>query len=412
MGDRVALRPLEESDTDDILRWRADPTVAAQLFSERAPTRDEHLAWLARLRGEGDRQEFMIVERRGGRPIGTIGLSHIDSRYRRAEYGVLIGEADARGRGLAAEASRRLIDHAFTVLGLERLSLHMLDDNEPARRLYDGLGFRPEGVLRAHVAKDGRTRDVVVMSLVRPPRARVVAAIQARMGSARLPGKVLRPLGGRPVIERIAERLAHCRELDMVVIATSVERRDDAVAELAGRLGLRCVRGSEADLIDRLGRAMTETEADALVRITADCPLVDPELVDRIVARWRASDGTLEYVSNVWPPTYPDGLDVEVLSRAALTRLDREVALPRYREALTTYIWDHDGEFRMANVTHGENLRGLRWTLDYPEDLEFIEAVYAELDGGGAPFRMSDVLALVRRRPDLRELNRHLEVPA
>jgi spore coat polysaccharide biosynthesis protein SpsF len=232
------------------------------------------------------------------------------------------------------------------------------------------------------------------------------------VGSTRLPGKVLRSIGGRPVIERIAERLTRCSEIDGIVVATSVEPRDDAVAALAGRLGLACVRGSEADLIERLGRVVADTEAEALVRITADCPLVDPSLVDRVVAVWRHSRNALDYVSNVCPPTYPDGLDVEVLSRSALARLDAEVDAPRFRESLTAYIWEHADDFRVDNVAHPTSLRGLRWTLDHPEDLAFVEAVYAELGGDDAAFGMTDVLGLLERRPELREINRHLEVPA
>lgn len=411
VGERVLLRPLDERDTDDVLRWRAEPGTLERLFGEVPPTRDEHLAWLARMRAQGDRQEFVIVDRDADRAVGTIGLSHIDRRYRRAEYGILIGEPAARGRGIAREASRLLLDHAFGPLGLCRVYLHVFPDNEPALRLYRRLGFRLEGRLRDHVWKGGRFRDVIVMGLVRRA-GRVVAAIQARMGSTRLPGKVLRPIAGRPVIERIAERLAHCRELDEVVVATSVEPRDDAVAALAARLGLRCVRGSETDLIQRLGRVLTETRADALVRITADCPLVEPNLVDRIVALWRDSGQWLEYVSNVFPATYPDGLDVELLSRRAFERLDRDVTEPRFRESLTAYIWEHADAFRIANVEHDHDLRRLRWTLDYPADLSFVEAVYAELGDIDGGFTMRDVLALIERRPEIRELNRHLEVPA
>lgn len=411
-GERVLLRPLDERDTEDVLRWRAQPEMLARLFADVPPTRADHLAWLERMRAQRDRQEFVIVDRAGDRPVGTIGLSHIDLRYRRAEYGILIGEPDARGKGMAAEASRLLLDHAFGPLGLHRVYLHVLSDNEPALRLYRELGFELEGRLRDHVWKGARFRDVVVMGLVRRARPRVVAAIQARMGSTRLPGKVLRTIAGRPVIERIAERLTRCRELDGIVVATSEEGRDDAVAALAARLGLPCVRGSEADLIQRLGRAVTETKADALVRITADCPLVDPHLVDRIVAVWRGSGGTLDYVSNVFPPTYPDGLDVELLSRGVFERLHREVTEPRFRESLTVYIWEHASQFRIANVEHDQNLRGLRWTLDYPDDLAFVEAVYGELGAVEGGFAMPDVLALLARRPEIRELNRHLEVPA
>jgi len=166
VGERVLLRPLDERDTDDVLRWRAEPAAIAQLFSEGPPTRAEHLAWLARMRAAGDRQEFVVVERGSSRAVGTIGLSHIDHRDRRAEYGILVGEPDARGKGLAAEASRLLLDHAFRTLALHRVYLHVFPDNEPALRLYRAVGFEPEGVLRDHLWKAGRARDVVSMAIL------------------------------------------------------------------------------------------------------------------------------------------------------------------------------------------------------------------------------------------------------
>ena len=238
---------------------------------------------------------------------------------------------------------------------------------------------------------------------------RVIAAIQARMGSTRLPGKVLLPIAGRPTIQRIAERLAHCREVDMVVVSTSVEQRDDSVAALADQIGIPCVRGSEMDLIERLGRTAAQFSADALVRITADCPLVDPEIVDKVVGVWRRSGSALEYASNVFPPTFPDGLDVEVLSRQVLERLDREVSDPFFRESFTAYIREHPAAFRIANIEHERDLNDLRWTLDYPEDLAFVEAVYRALDDRGSIFNMRDLLGLLEQRPELRDLNRHLE---
>lgn len=238
---------------------------------------------------------------------------------------------------------------------------------------------------------------------------RVVAAIQARTGSTRLPGKVLLPIAGRPTIQRIAERLAHCCEVDMVVVSTSVEQRDDPVAALAAQIGIPCVRGSEMDLIERLGRTATQFGADALVRITADCPLVDPGIVDKVVGVWRRSGSELEYVSNVFPPTFPDGLDVEVLSRQVLERLDREVSDRFFRESFTAYIREHPGSFKIASVEHEMNLSRLRWTLDYPEDLALVEAVYQALGQEKGIFHMKDVLTLLDRHPELRDLNRHLE---
>lgn len=170
-GGRVRLRRMGPEDASDVVRMRRDPEVQAQLFSERPPTVDEHLRWLAEIGARGDRHEFMIVDRASGRSVGTIGLSHIDPRHRHAEYGVVIGDPGARGKGFASEASRLLLDYAFGALGLHRVYLHVLVGNEPALRLYRRVGFEPEGVLREHVWKGGGFRDVAVMAILAGERA-------------------------------------------------------------------------------------------------------------------------------------------------------------------------------------------------------------------------------------------------
>lgn len=166
-GERVQLRRMGPQDAADVVRLRSDPDVQTQLFSERPPTVAEHLRWLADVDARGDRHEFMIVERTSGQSVGTIGLSRIDPTHRRAEYGVLIGEPGARGKGLASEASRLLLDYAFRTLGLVRVYLHVFADNAAAVRLYERVGFLREGLLRRHVYKGGRFRDVVAMAAVR-----------------------------------------------------------------------------------------------------------------------------------------------------------------------------------------------------------------------------------------------------
>ena len=168
-GERVLLRRMCREDTADVVRMRAEPEVQAQLFSERPPTIEEHLRWLADMEARGDRHEFIIVERASGRSVGTIGLSRIDLVNRRAEYGVLIGEPDARGKGLAAEASRLLLAYAFGTLGLRRVYLHVLARNADALRLYRRVGFQPEGVLRQHVRKGDEFLDVAVMAVLEVP---------------------------------------------------------------------------------------------------------------------------------------------------------------------------------------------------------------------------------------------------
>jgi len=167
IGDLIQVRPMLLADTDDVIRMRSEASVLSQLFSAAPPTREEHLGWLERIQKQEDRQEFVIVERRTGRTIGTIGLSNIDRRHQRAEFGILIGASDARGKGFALEASQLLLDYAFNKLGLHRIYLFVFPENEAAIQLYQKLGFQQEGLLHQHVFKDDRFRDVVVFALLR-----------------------------------------------------------------------------------------------------------------------------------------------------------------------------------------------------------------------------------------------------
>lgn len=217
---------------------------------------------------------------------------------------------------------------------------------------------------------------------------RVVAAIQARMNSTRLPGKVLRLIEGKPVIVRIWERLALCSSLDTIVVATSADPSNDIIEKVCAREGMGCARwGTDEDVADRLRYVAREQDADWVVRITADCPLVDPGLVDSLVAVARHTSG-YEYLSNVYPRTYPDGLDIELISCGCLDRLSGET--------LTAYIWAHSGEFKTDSLCHDQDLSQYSWTLDTVLDLEFIQWVYRRLPEG---FTWQEILRMGRYAP-------------
>jgi UDP-4-amino-4,6-dideoxy-N-acetyl-beta-L-altrosamine N-acetyltransferase len=167
-GKRVRLRPMTIGDAPDVVRWRNDPFVSEHLFGDGPPTLDSHVQWFEQMQARGDRQEFIIVERATGRAIGTIGLSAIDRGHRRAEYGILIGEAEARGQGYAREASQLLLEYAFNELQLHRVYLLVFADHMSALGLYVHLGFQIEGTLRGHVFKRGVFRDVIEMAILNP----------------------------------------------------------------------------------------------------------------------------------------------------------------------------------------------------------------------------------------------------
>lgn len=228
----------------------------------------------------------------------------------------------------------------------------------------------------------------------------IVAIVQARMGSSRFPGKTLADLAGRPLLWQVVDRVRRAKRVDRIVVATTDAPADDPIVELCARERWACFRGSEQDVLDRYYRAAVASRADVVVRITADCPLIDPEVIDRVIERFQKGD--CDYAANVLRYTYPDGLDTEVFSFAALERAWREASKPSDREHVTPYL--RAGQFRVANVENDAPEPGEhRWTVDHPADLEFVRQIYAAFARNGR-FGYRDVFRLLRERPELASL--------
>jgi len=236
---------------------------------------------------------------------------------------------------------------------------------------------------------------------------RVAAIIQARMGSTRLPGKVLRPLAGSSLIAHIARRLGASARVDRVAVATTTAPADDLVELEAARLGLFCFRGSEEDVLGRYLGAARQLEADVIVRITADCPLIDVGVVDRIVDG-RAATGC-DYASNTMRRTYPRGLDAEALTRATLEWLDA-VAMPgAAREHVTWLVHRRPGQFTRLSIEDDVDGSDLRWTVDTEDDWSLVERLYRDLDLAHREVPYRAILAHVRANPALGLINAHVE---
>jgi spore coat polysaccharide biosynthesis protein SpsF len=225
----------------------------------------------------------------------------------------------------------------------------------------------------------------------------VAIVVQARMSSTRLPGKVVAPLAGEPAIVRMMERAGRVTRAAHHVVATSEESSDDPLAHLCHRRGIACVRGPLDDVLGRVVGAVPGP-CSVVVRLTGDCPLVDPALVDRHIAAFAAGPSGTDYVTNVVMRTYPDGLDVEVMSREVLAAADRAASDPFDREHVTPWIQRHA---RVLHVTQAVDLSALRWVLDTPSDYESIAAVYATLHPVDSRFGSPAVYRLLAGRPDL-----------
>lgn len=238
---------------------------------------------------------------------------------------------------------------------------------------------------------------------------RIVAIVQARMTSTRLPGKVLLEVEGKPLLTYLVERLRRANTINEICIATTVNETDDVLAEFCQEQGIRCYRGSEHDVLSRYYHAAVEAKADVVVRITSDCPLIDPAVVDKAVKYYLDNGGMYDYVSNSLERTYPRGMDTEVFSFRALEEAYNHADKAYEREHVTPYLYQNPERFRLSNVAYGEYQAKYRWTVDTPEDFELVKLILESLYVTNPTFTLEDTLQLLHRHPHWSEINATIE---
>jgi spore coat polysaccharide biosynthesis protein SpsF len=231
----------------------------------------------------------------------------------------------------------------------------------------------------------------------------ILAVLQARSSSSRLPGKVLKPILGRPMLERQIERVLRATLIDKLVVATSIHTEDDTIAELCEKIDVPCFRGSLDDVLDRFYRACIPYHPDYVVRLTGDCPLADPSVIDQVIQACQS--GGYDYASNTIQPTFPDGLDVEVCRFTALEDVWQKATMKSQREHVTPFFYQNPHLFKLGNVVRETDLSGLRWTVDNAADFALVTAIYEALYPNRSDFSTADVLELLSRQPELLAIN-------
>ena len=234
--------------------------------------------------------------------------------------------------------------------------------------------------------------------------SKVVAIVQARMGSTRLPNKVMRTIGGVHLIDLLLRRLSKSKRLDQIIVATTTEPRDRALAAYVRKLGYEVFQGSETDVLDRYYQCAKRHHADTVVRITGDCPLIDPGLVDKTIAAY--DEQAVDFLSNAHVPTFPDGLDTAVFSFASLERAHCEATSQFDREHVATYI-RNSGLFRLGRFSNSVDYSAERWTVDEPVDIEVVSNIFGYFHPR-IDFGWMEVIALKEAKPELFQANRHL----
>ena len=238
---------------------------------------------------------------------------------------------------------------------------------------------------------------------------KIVAIIQARMDSTRLPGKVMKEISGKPMIWHIFNRLRYAKLVDQIVISTSDEMTDMPIVRFAEENQIPYYAGSELDLLDRWYQTARKFKADAMVRVTGDCPLADPVITDKVI-KYYLDKGPFDFVSNSRPKaTYPHGLDVEIYAFKSLEKAWKEIQDPFLREWGSANFFEHPEKYCLANLENNENLAHMRWTVDYQDDLDFVTEIYRMLYNEQGIFLMDDILNLLKKNPELMEINKHHE---
>jgi spore coat polysaccharide biosynthesis protein SpsF len=234
----------------------------------------------------------------------------------------------------------------------------------------------------------------------------ILGIVQARISSTRFPAKVIQPILGQPMLLKQLERIQHSKTINKIIVATSTEATDDLIEHLCQSNKIECFRGNLNDVLDRYYQAATRYQPDHIVRLTGDCPLTDPHIIDQVINHHL--NGHYDYTSNTLDPTFPDGLDVEVMTYASLKQAWQHAVLPSYREHVTRFFYTQPTQFKLGTVKNDTNLSHLRWTVDEPIDFELIDHIYQSLYIKNPNFNFSDIMTYLNENPALQKLNANI----
>jgi spore coat polysaccharide biosynthesis protein SpsF len=237
---------------------------------------------------------------------------------------------------------------------------------------------------------------------------KISAIVQARMGSTRLPGKIMKIISGHPVLWHVIDRLKHSKKLNNVIIATTILKEDDVVENFCKENNILFFRGSVEDVLSRYFLTAQKFGCENIVRITSDCPVIDPEIIDNMIEEFFAANGkktNIDYLSNSLEKTFPRGLDSEIFTFKTLEKTFNEASKLYEKEHVTPYIYQHPELFKLKNYSSSKNYSDLRWTLDTEEDFQLIKEIYSNLYNRNSIFLFNDILNLMEKKPNLKNIN-------
>jgi len=391
-GKNIYLRGITPEDVNkEYIGWLNDFEITKDISTGLFPlSHDDVVKYVKQIIQNKNEVMFAIICKKEQKHIGNIKLGDINWVHRRAYLGLLIGNKNYWGKGYATEACDLIVWYAFNRLNIHKLSVALSEDNVSALKVYKKLGFQIEGTRKQECYKEGKYFDAIDMGILQHEylykgKNMTAAIIQARMGSTRLPGKVMMKINDKPLIWYVIKRLKQSELIQKIFVATTTYQGDDKIEDFCNELEIECFRGSEDDVLDRYYQTAKKYNINNIIRITADCPLVDYRLVDDMIKFYLK--GNYDYVSNCLKPHYPDGMDIEIFKYCALEKAWNNAKLLSEREHVTPYIWKNSS-FNGKNIFVSENFgynidfSHFRLTVDTEEDFEIIKFIIenTELD--------------------------------
>jgi spore coat polysaccharide biosynthesis protein SpsF len=390
-GKNIYLRELNEEDaSEEYCNWLNDSSINKYL-----ETKESSIQYLKNYIKEKRESEkclfFGIFDKKNEEHIGNVKLEPIKDK--KATFGILIGNKSYWSKGIGTEVTRIVIDYAFNELKLSKIDLGVVKKNKKAIRVYEKVGFKKVSAEKNSIKMEIKNEDYKKIALI----------VQARMGSTRFPGKMMVDLIGKPVIWHVLKRVKKSESVDKVILATSNNAADDILESEAKKEDVVVFRGSENDVLDRYYQASRRYNADIIVRVTGDCPLIDPEIIDDTIRFF--IENKCDYVSNTDPPTFPDGMDVEVFSFDALKKAYKNAKLKSEREHVTPFIKKNKNLFKIKNLENEKDLSKYRLTLDEKEDLIVIKEILEKLENKDN-YSLLDIINVLESNKEILEKNK------
>jgi spore coat polysaccharide biosynthesis protein SpsF len=409
----VSFRAIERKDLELVRGWRNQDRIRRNSRDHRVFNQEDQLSWFQKISHSRFDDVSIVLE--GNIPVGVCGLTRIDPDDRSAEITYYLGEQKNAVRDVAVgvAAYEFLKRKGFEEYKLKRLYGEAFAFNEGGIKLACYCGFKKEKIKANSIYLDGQYWDgVIVCMWAEEYRAQkglnVVIIVQARTGSTRLPNKILKEVMGKPLLEYLLERLKRVKKADTICVATTTKPQERPILDICSRMSVGTFRGSEEDVLERYFLAAQEWKADAVVRITSDCPLIDPVEINKLIEYYIDHVGKYDYVSHSLERSYPAGMEAEIFSFEVLEKANQEAKSGPEREHVTLYFRERPEVFRLANLAYKEDQKDYRWTVDTPEDFELVAKIIENLYSVNPEFSLDDILDLCQKNPGWRNINSHI----